>query len=113
MSRAGAGGVGRGQAGAEGLGPSLGVQGCRLSACRAQALNEEKAAYDRSPSKNIYLNLAVNTLKKLRGLGPSGVPGLSSKSGRRRRPRGPPGGLPATLSTEILRQKAPRLSGSI
>lgn len=44
-----------------------------------QALNEEKVAYDRSPSKNIYLNVAVNTLKKLRGLVPSTVPGLSSK----------------------------------
>lgn len=39
-------------------------------------------AYDRSPSKNIYLNVAVNTLKKLRGLVPSTVPGLSSKLGR-------------------------------
>lgn len=38
-------------------------------------------AYDRSPSKNIYLNVAVNTLKKLRGLVPSTVPGLSSKLG--------------------------------
>nr|KAF6402298.1 RNA exonuclease 1-like protein [Rousettus aegyptiacus] len=48
-----------------------------------KALNEEKAAYDRSPSKNIYLNLAVNTLKKLRGLGPSTVQGLSKSGGRR------------------------------
>lgn len=47
-----------------------------------QALNEEKVAYDRSPSKNIYLNVAVNTLKKLRGLVPSPTPGLNSKSGR-------------------------------
>lgn len=47
--------------------------------CPVQALNEEKVAYDRSPSKNIYLNVAVNTLKKLRGLVPSTVPGLSSK----------------------------------
>lgn len=46
-----------------------------------QALNEEKAAYDRSPSKNIYLSVAVNTLKKLRGLVPSAVPGLNSESG--------------------------------
>ncbi|XP_028855712.1 RNA exonuclease 1 homolog [Denticeps clupeoides] len=30
------------------------------------ALDEEKVAYDRSSSKNIYLNVAVNTLKKLR-----------------------------------------------
>nr|XP_007992855.2 RNA exonuclease 1 homolog isoform X2 [Chlorocebus sabaeus] len=42
-----------------------------------KALNEEKVAYDRSPSKNIYLNVAVNTLKKLRGLAPSAMPSLS------------------------------------
>ncbi|XP_038571339.1 RNA exonuclease 1 homolog [Micropterus salmoides] len=30
------------------------------------ALDEEKLVYDRSNSKNIYLNVAVNTLKKLR-----------------------------------------------
>ncbi|XP_063085022.1 RNA exonuclease 1 homolog isoform X2 [Cavia porcellus] len=48
-----------------------------------KALNEEKVAYDRSPSKNIYLNVAVNTLKKLRGLVPSAVPSLSKPSGRR------------------------------
>uniref|UniRef100_A0A2K6A0H2 RNA exonuclease 1 homolog n=1 Tax=Mandrillus leucophaeus TaxID=9568 RepID=A0A2K6A0H2_MANLE len=48
-----------------------------------KALNEEKVAYDRSPSKNIYLNVAVNTLKKLRGLAPSAVPSLSKTSGRR------------------------------
>ncbi|XP_042553034.1 RNA exonuclease 1 homolog [Dipodomys spectabilis] len=48
-----------------------------------KALNEEKVAYDRSPSKNIYLNIAVNTLKKLRGLVPNTVPGLSKASGRR------------------------------
>lgn len=32
-----------------------------------QALDEEKLVYDRSSSKNIYLNVAVNGLKKLRG----------------------------------------------
>uniref|UniRef100_A0A8D0E5T0 Exonuclease domain-containing protein n=1 Tax=Salvator merianae TaxID=96440 RepID=A0A8D0E5T0_SALMN len=31
-----------------------------------KALKEEKAIYDRCGSKNIYLNIAVNTLKKLR-----------------------------------------------
>ncbi|XP_072294468.1 RNA exonuclease 1 homolog [Eucyclogobius newberryi] len=31
------------------------------------ALDEEKVVYERSSSKNIYLNVAVNTLKKLRG----------------------------------------------
>lgn len=59
--------------------PSTGPQGCGVC---PQALNEEKVAYDRSPSKNIYLNVAVNTLKKLRGLVPSSTPGLNSKSGR-------------------------------
>ncbi|XP_006869047.1 PREDICTED: RNA exonuclease 1 homolog [Chrysochloris asiatica] len=48
-----------------------------------KALTEEKVAYDRSPSKNIYLNVAVNTLKKLRGLVPSASPALSKVSGRR------------------------------
>ncbi|XP_075831581.1 RNA exonuclease 1 homolog isoform X2 [Microtus pennsylvanicus] len=48
-----------------------------------KALNEEKVAYERSPSKNIYLNVAVNTLKKLRGLVPNAVPSLSKASGRR------------------------------
>nr|XP_045719396.1 RNA exonuclease 1 homolog isoform X2 [Mirounga angustirostris] len=48
-----------------------------------KALNEEKVAYDRSPSKNIYLNVAVNTLKKLRGLVPSSTPGLNKTGGRR------------------------------
>uniref|UniRef100_A0AC11E0B2 RNA exonuclease 1 homolog n=1 Tax=Ovis aries TaxID=9940 RepID=A0AC11E0B2_SHEEP len=48
-----------------------------------KALNEEKVAYDRSPSKNIYLNVAVNTLKKLRGLGPGAGAGLNKTSGRR------------------------------
>lgn len=48
-----------------------------------KALSEEKVAYDRSPSKNIYLNVAVNTLKKLRGLVPSAVPSLHKTSGRK------------------------------
>ncbi|XP_004441409.1 PREDICTED: RNA exonuclease 1 homolog [Ceratotherium simum simum] len=48
-----------------------------------KALNEEKVAYDRSPSKNIYLSVAVNTLKKLRGLGPSAAPALHKSGGRR------------------------------
>ncbi|KAG7279407.1 hypothetical protein CRUP_024226, partial [Coryphaenoides rupestris] len=39
------------------------------------ALDEEKVVYDRSSSKNIYLNVAVNTLKKLRSKGsPSPTP---------------------------------------
>ncbi|KAG8126860.1 hypothetical protein E2320_022023 [Naja naja] len=36
-----------------------------------QALAEEKVVYERSTSRNIYLNVAVNTLKKLRTLLPS------------------------------------------
>ncbi|KAH6940757.1 hypothetical protein HPB50_005929 [Hyalomma asiaticum] len=31
-----------------------------------QALSEEKQTYDRSSSKTVYLNVAVNTLKRLR-----------------------------------------------
>ncbi|XP_066430594.1 RNA exonuclease 1 homolog isoform X2 [Eleutherodactylus coqui] len=34
-----------------------------------QALEEEKTVYSRSSSRNIYLNVAVNTLKKLRSRG--------------------------------------------
>ncbi|XP_058138139.1 RNA exonuclease 1 homolog isoform X2 [Dasypus novemcinctus] len=48
-----------------------------------KALTEEKVAYDRSPSKNIYLSVAVNTLKKLRGLGPGSAPGLHKAGSRR------------------------------
>uniref|UniRef100_A0A7M4ENY9 RNA exonuclease 1 homolog n=1 Tax=Crocodylus porosus TaxID=8502 RepID=A0A7M4ENY9_CROPO len=36
-----------------------------------KALSEEKVAYERSTSRNIYLNVAVNTLKKLRSLAPN------------------------------------------
>ncbi|XP_055452734.1 RNA exonuclease 1 homolog [Psammomys obesus] len=42
-----------------------------------KAQSEEKVVYDRSPGKNRYLNVALHTLKKLRGLVPSAVPGLS------------------------------------
>nr|XP_012635106.1 RNA exonuclease 1 homolog [Microcebus murinus] len=42
-----------------------------------KALNEEKVAYDSSPSMNVYLNMTANTLKQLRGLVPSAVPGLN------------------------------------
>ncbi|KAM4710133.1 RNA exonuclease 1 homolog isoform 2-T2 [Discoglossus pictus] len=35
-----------------------------------KALEEEKMVYGRSTSRNIYLNVAVNTLKKLRSQGP-------------------------------------------
>ncbi|XP_063003242.1 RNA exonuclease 1 homolog isoform X2 [Elgaria multicarinata webbii] len=48
-----------------------------LKSCLSQqeafdkALAEEKLAYERSTSRNIYLNVAVNTLKKLRSLLPS------------------------------------------
>uniref|UniRef100_A0A3Q3GR05 REX1, RNA exonuclease 1 homolog n=1 Tax=Labrus bergylta TaxID=56723 RepID=A0A3Q3GR05_9LABR len=45
------------------------------------ALDEEKLVYERSSSKNIYLNVAVNTLKKLRGKSssrPSADPGSAA-----------------------------------
>ncbi|XP_005077641.1 RNA exonuclease 1 homolog [Mesocricetus auratus] len=41
---------------------------------KAQA--EEKEVYDQSPGKSKYLDFALHTLKKLRGLVPSAVPGL-------------------------------------
>lgn len=41
------------------------VQRCKRKVS-FQALDEEKLVYERSSSKNIYLNVAVNTLKKLR-----------------------------------------------
>ncbi|KAM9832218.1 RNA exonuclease 1 homolog [Neosynchiropus ocellatus] len=47
-------------------------------------LDEEKMVYDRSSSKNIYLNLAVNTLKKLRSKSSSSF-SLSSKPGAGKR----------------------------
>ncbi|XP_069574175.1 RNA exonuclease 1 homolog [Brachyistius frenatus] len=44
------------------------VKFCRSEDVAFQtALDEEKLVYERSSSKNIYLNVAVNTLKKLRG----------------------------------------------
>ncbi|XP_043909905.1 RNA exonuclease 1 homolog isoform X2 [Protopterus annectens] len=43
-----------------------------------RALEEEKAAYDRSSSRVVYLNVAVNTLKKLRNLIPSTSQGSKS-----------------------------------
>ncbi|KAF6734321.1 RNA exonuclease 1-like [Oryzias melastigma] len=45
------------------------------------ALDEEKVVYERSSSKNIYLNVAVNTLKKLRGKSSCGPPPASRESG--------------------------------
>ncbi|XP_036378227.1 RNA exonuclease 1 homolog [Megalops cyprinoides] len=41
------------------------------------ALQEEKVVYDRSSSKNIYLNVAVNTLKKLRSKSSSSASAVS------------------------------------
>uniref|UniRef100_A0A8C7YEI3 REX1, RNA exonuclease 1 homolog n=1 Tax=Oryzias sinensis TaxID=183150 RepID=A0A8C7YEI3_9TELE len=51
------------------------------------ALDEEKVVYERSSSKNIYLNVAVNTLKKLRGkssCGPSSASKVSGLGAKRR-----------------------------
>ncbi|XP_053459556.1 RNA exonuclease 1 homolog [Nycticebus coucang] len=45
-----------------------------------KVLTEEKVAYDRSPRRNIYLNMAVNTPEKLQGLAPSAVPKLNKTS---------------------------------
>ncbi|KPP72348.1 RNA exonuclease 1-like [Scleropages formosus] len=43
------------------------------------ALEEEKVAYDRSSSRNIYLNVAINTLKKLRSKSSSSAPPVTKK----------------------------------
>ncbi|XP_012326417.2 exonuclease GOR-like [Aotus nancymaae] len=42
-----------------------------------KALNEEKVAYYCSRNLDIYLNVTLDTLKRLRGLTPSSMPGLS------------------------------------
>ncbi|XP_028619506.1 RNA exonuclease 1 homolog [Grammomys surdaster] len=53
----------------------------KFSSSRLEAIekaqSEEKVIYDQSPSKNKYLNVALHTLKKLRGLVPSAIPSLS------------------------------------
>ncbi|XP_074490932.1 RNA exonuclease 1 homolog [Sebastes fasciatus] len=45
------------------------------------ALDEEKLVYERSSSKNIYLNVAVNTLKKLRGKSTTSPPPVTKDPG--------------------------------
>ncbi|ETE61626.1 RNA exonuclease 1-like protein, partial [Ophiophagus hannah] len=49
----------------------------------AKALAEEKVVYERSTSRNIYLNVAVNTLKKLRTLLPSPSQEVQKTSNRK------------------------------
>uniref|UniRef100_A0A8C5SWD2 RNA exonuclease 1 homolog n=1 Tax=Laticauda laticaudata TaxID=8630 RepID=A0A8C5SWD2_LATLA len=48
-----------------------------------KALAEEKTVYERSTSRNIYLNVAVNTLKKLRTLLPSPSQEVQKASNRK------------------------------
>ncbi|NWV70406.1 REXO1 exonuclease, partial [Malurus elegans] len=48
-----------------------------------KALAEEKVAYERSTSRNIYLNVAVNTLKKLRSLVPNSPPSTHKTSNKK------------------------------
>ncbi|NXN97716.1 REXO1 exonuclease, partial [Rhinopomastus cyanomelas] len=48
-----------------------------------KALSEEKVAYERSTSRNIYLNVAVNTLKKLRSLAPSSPSSTTKTSNKK------------------------------
>lgn len=52
---------------------------CGDELCCWQALAEEKVAYERSTSRNIYLNVAVNTLKKLRSLVPNSPASTNSR----------------------------------
>ncbi|NWI67555.1 REXO1 exonuclease, partial [Todus mexicanus] len=48
-----------------------------------KALAEEKVAYERSTSRNIYLNVAVNTLKKLRSLVPNSPTSTNKASNKK------------------------------
>ncbi|XP_033926551.1 RNA exonuclease 1 homolog isoform X1 [Melopsittacus undulatus] len=48
-----------------------------------KALSEEKVAYERSTSRNIYLNVAVNTLKKLRSLVPNSPTSTNKTSNKK------------------------------
>ncbi|NXO24282.1 REXO1 exonuclease, partial [Cisticola juncidis] len=48
-----------------------------------KALAEEKAAYERSTSRNIYLNVAVNALKKLRSLVPNSPASTNKTSNKK------------------------------
>ncbi|KAM8795145.1 RNA exonuclease 1 homolog [Eudromia elegans] len=48
-----------------------------------KALSEEKVAYERSTSRNIYLNVAVNTLKKLRSLVPNSPSSANKTSNKK------------------------------
>ncbi|XP_025966980.1 RNA exonuclease 1 homolog isoform X2 [Dromaius novaehollandiae] len=48
-----------------------------------KALSEEKVAYERSTSRNIYLNVAVNTLKKLRSLAPNSPTSTNKTSNKK------------------------------
>ncbi|NXQ32601.1 REXO1 exonuclease, partial [Alaudala cheleensis] len=48
-----------------------------------KALAEEKVAYERSTSRNIYLNVAVNTLKKLRSLVPNSPASTNKTSNKK------------------------------
>uniref|UniRef100_A0A8C8VI68 Exonuclease domain-containing protein n=1 Tax=Pelusios castaneus TaxID=367368 RepID=A0A8C8VI68_9SAUR len=71
-----------------------------LKVCRTvneafdKALVEEKAIYDRCGSKNMYLNIAVNTLKKLRDHGSLSPNGKKLYKGMRREE-----GFPGLIST--------------
>lgn len=85
------------------------------------ALDEEKLVYDRSSSKNIYLNIAVNTLKKLRGKSSSSSSPVNKDSGLAAKRRAQSheevlgGRLAATTSFTVNRsgkQQEEKLSGA-
>uniref|UniRef100_A0A8C5JB49 Exonuclease domain-containing protein n=1 Tax=Junco hyemalis TaxID=40217 RepID=A0A8C5JB49_JUNHY len=64
--------------------PRATVKGvCGDDLCCSQALAEEKVAYERSTSRNIYLNVAVNTLKKLRSLVPNSPASTNKTSNKK------------------------------
>uniref|UniRef100_A0A665WRH7 Exonuclease domain-containing protein n=1 Tax=Echeneis naucrates TaxID=173247 RepID=A0A665WRH7_ECHNA len=76
------------------------------------ALDEEKLVYERSSSKNIYLNVAVNTLKKLRSK--SKEPGLVANKKAQSHEEVLGGRLAATTSFTVNRmgkQQEEKLTG--
>ncbi|KAM3619134.1 uncharacterized protein V6R79_003554 [Siganus canaliculatus] len=99
------------------------VKFCRSEeAAFHMALDEEKLVYERSSSKNIYLNVAVNTLKKLRSKSSSGrspAPSKDSGSAGNRRAQSHEdvlgGRLAATTSFTVNRmgkQQEEKLTGT-
>ncbi|KAJ8040486.1 RNA exonuclease 1-like [Holothuria leucospilota] len=75
-----------------------------------KALAEEKEVYDRASSRSIYLNLSVNTLKRLRRDGTTPQPAASSSNRFAVSHQAVLGGKAATLTTYTLHRNYPQKS---